>query len=240
MKNIIRKLLGVLLILLILLSTLTGCDFDENTLYNGGAYYEPNPVWTKGENILCAKVEANKTIFDVDAVTMDIYYALYSRDNGESLEELRANYTFIPSEGDVDPHQEVDFAIYISNDKDLVFEKNENKTLVDYKNKVNGIMWKFIGFEEAFERDYGYTTTTVDENSFFEFRKVNYSHKETITIPEELFNSSSGKIYIHITRLTHNKETDQYYCYYSYYYSYPIKYRVILDKVYLDLAKSEG
>lgn len=239
MKNLIRKLLGVLLILLTLLSTLTGCVYEENTLYHGGAYYEPGYEWGKSNDILCAKVESYKTFFDIDAVTMDFYYALYSRDYGESLEELRAKHMFIPSEGNTTPHQEVDFAIYISNDMDLIFEKNENKTLVDYKNKVNGIMWKFISFEEAFETDYGYTTT-VDENSYFKFKKVNYLHKETITIPEELFNSSSGKIYIHITRLTHNKETDQYYCYYSYYYSYPIKYRVIWDKVYLDLAKSEG
>ena len=236
MKNILIKSTGILLILLILLSALTGCADDNNVIYFGGAYYEPYE-WGKGD-IPCAKIESDKTMFDIDSVALDFYYALYSRKRGESLEELRAYYSYIPSENDNFCHTESDYAIYISNNEELVFDKNENDTLVDYENKVSGILWKFISFEEAFGTDYGYTTA-VDENSFLKFEKINYSQRETITIPEELFNTSSGYIYIHIIRLLHNKETgqhsrDDYYC-----YTFNVKYRVILDKVKLDLVSVE-
>lgn len=237
MKNIVQKSVGVLLILLTLLYTMTGCADDNNVIYFGGAYYEPYE-WGKGD-IPCAKIESDKTIFDIDSVTLDFYYALYSRKRGESLEKLRANYSYVPSENDNFCHTESEYAIYISNNEELIFEKNENETLADYENKVNGIMWKFICFEEAFGTDYGYTTS-VDENSFFKFKKVNYSQRETITIPEELFNSSSGYIYIHVIRLLHNKETgqhsrDSYYC-----YTFDVKYQIIWDTVKLSLVKYEG
>jgi hypothetical protein len=235
MKKTITKSVGALLILLMLLSTLTGCVYDDNVTYVSGAYYEPYE-WGKGD-IPCAKIESDKTRFDIDSVTLDFYYALYSRKHGESLDELKRNYSYVPSGNDNACYTESEYAIYINNNEELIFEKNENGTLADYKQKVNGIMWKFISFEEAFGTDYGYTTT-VDENSFFKSEKVNYSQKETITIPKELFNSSSGYIYIHVVRLLHNKETDQhsrcnYYC-----YTFEVKYQVILDTVKLDLAKT--
>ncbi len=237
MKNIVKKSVGVILILLTLISTLTGCVHNDDIIYVGGAFYEPYE-WGKG-GIPCAKVESHKTIFDIDAVTLDLYYALYSREGGESLYDLKTRFSSIPSENDSFYHTESDYAIYISNNDELVFEKDEIGQLIDYENKVNAMLWKFISFEEAFGTDYGYTTT-VDNDSFFKFKKVNYSQKETITIPEELFNSSSGYIYVYVLRLLHNKATDHHLCDNFYYYNFEIKYQVILDTIKLDLAKAKG
>ena len=236
MKSILIKSTGVILILIFLFSTLVGCVNDKNMIYCLGAYYEPDE-WRKPD-IPCAKIESDKTTFDIDSVTLDFYYALYSRKKGESLEELKSKYSYTISENNNFYHAEAEYAIYISNSEDLIFEKNDDNTLVDYKNKVNGIMWKFISFEEAFGSDYGYTTT-MEKIYFLEFERVNYPRKETITIPKELFNSSNEYIYIHVITLHHNIENDQYSRDSLYCYTFGVKYEILWDAVKLNLAKTE-
>ena len=236
MKNILIKSTGVILILILLFSTLVGCVNDKNMIYMGGAFLEP---FERGKaSITCAKIESNKTTFDIDSVTLDFYYALYPHKKGESLAELKSKYSHTDSENNNFYHIESDYAIYISNSEDLIFEKNDDNTLVDYKNKVNGIMWKFISFEEAFGSDYGYTTTT-EKIYFLEFERVNYPRKETITIPKELFNSSNEYIYIHVITLHRKLETGQYYYDHYFGYTFGVEYQVMWKTVKLDLAKTE-
>ena len=186
MKNLIRKLLGVLLILLILLSTLTGC-------YKDGKYVNGDlscPI--EFAPSFFAKVESDTSIFDRGDVDLNFSYGLYILNGAYTytIEEQKLLHCF-NEDGVV---IEDNFAIYISNSEDLVFEYDDNGRIIDYENKVNAKIWKFISFEEAFATDYGFTTS---------FMNIDYHHSEKITIPSEFFDAREGTVFIHIVCLRH-------------------------------------
>ena len=206
MKNIVKKSVGVILILLTLISTLTGCTnkeyfWGDSTLRND---------WNADLSINSKLVSSNK-IFELCDVTLDFFYSLYSINSNESLDQIKEKYTYVPSVNESERYlyTETVYAIYLSNNEELIFEKNENEAIIDYENKVNGILWRFISYEEAFSTNYGYTT--MRKNGSW-LQEIKYNYKESITIPSELFAPVNEKIYIHIVRLAHTPQNGLYTC----------------------------
>jgi hypothetical protein len=74
--------------------------------------------------------------------------------------------------------------------------------ILDFEN-VDGQLFKFITYEEAFETDYGCTTYGV--------AMINYNHCEKLTIPAEFFVLEGNIINIDIFRITHDLNKDAYY-----------------------------
>lgn len=184
MKNYFKKSVGVLLILLTLISTLTGC-YQNEEYHRGDTYISLRPNYSQE---CYARVEADKSIFDIDDVTLDFSYGFYSLDGNRTLETARIHNLYNENGVVI----ENNFAIYISNSEDLVFERDDNRKIVDYDNKVNAKLWKFISFEEAFNTDYGYTISEFE---------INYNHSEKITLPIEFFAAQSGTVFIHVVCL---------------------------------------
>ena len=222
MKNYFKKSVGVLLILLTLLSTLTGCYKDEGYISGNLSVrfeFAPNHY---------AKVTSDKSIFDKGDVTLDFSYSLYPLDGASTLETQKLQHFYIPSESEREKgeyHREAVFAIYISNDQKLIFEEDEQGYLLDYENKVNGKLWKFISFEEAFTTDYGYTTSGF---------KINYHHSEKITIPAEFFKESNEWVNIYILMFWRNVDKGDFYQCYSGQLDKPtveIRYRLTGNKI---------
>ena len=220
MRCIIRKSVGVLLILLTVLSTLTGCE---------GLGYTNGDNVTVGEfgKYFYAKVESNKWFLNKDDFTLDFYYSLYSLDGKRTIESEKMSHSYVYfDEVDKKHYLESVFAIYISKNEELLFERDEHGYLLDYENKVNAKLWKFVSYEDAFNTNYGYTSSGL---------RKNYNHSEKITIPAEYFNKSNEHIYIHIARFWHDIEEDVYFLYPT----YPekptviIEYRLIGDMVML-------
>ena len=226
MKKVLTKSVGVLLILLTLLSTATGCYLNEE--------------YRRGDNVLAgefmqnfyAKVESDTVVINKENASFDFSYALYSRLNNQSLEECRKSFCFESAgqkEGEI-IYTESDFAIYISENEKLELEEDKTGKLVDYKNKVNATLWKFINAEEAFGTDHGFTISRKP-NSFL--TQINYAKKEKMTIPTEFFSSPNGYVYIHIVRLIHNVGNDEYFLYKYGLYTLEIKYQLIGNTVIL-------
>jgi hypothetical protein len=108
-----------------------------------------------------AKVEANRLIFNNVDVTLDFYYAFY-RINNNTKEQLKEN----AEEKQYQPN----FAIYLSNNEELIFAEDENEKIVDCETGVNATLYKYFTFDETFDTDYGYTTKGFNEIQY------NYSY----------------------------------------------------------------
>lgn len=163
--------------------TLTGCS---GVVYSRGY----GSAIVKDE--LFIKAEANKRFFKKDDVTLDLFYSLYCLDD-KTLEQVKSEHYY--SASDSSNQYERSYAVYISNGYYLEFEKDDAGHIIDHENKVNAILYKYITLEDSFETNYGYTSTRNDLSLFF---KIHYNHSEKLTIPAELFDSSTNKIYIHI------------------------------------------
>lgn len=183
MKKII-----LLTLVMIMLFTATGC---QKTLFKSG-----DTANGFHQNSMNALVETNKIISNKNDVTLDFSYGFYKLDE-ISIEQAKARRDY----WDNDLHYQRNYAIYISNNEKLEFDKDENGNLIDPKNNVNAILYKFFTYEEAFEKNYGFD---------FEFFKIKYCHSEKITIPEELFISSSEYVYIHIVIMTYELTNDKF------------------------------
>ena len=220
-----KKLIALMLALLMLGLSLTGCSFGEYV--RGDTNYHIR--WINTQTIY-AKVEADHIIFDKNNVTLDFYYGLYKINEVETLEQTRKRYYSIPSKDEADRgarHTESNFAIYISNNSELVFEKDDNGILLDPKDKVNAKLWKFISFEEAFSTNYGFSNQSID---------LTYNHSEKITIPAEFFVSGNNRVYIHIVRILYMPDDNTYSSFYRNYgeHNCMMKYTLIGDTVVLN------
>ena len=148
--------------------------------------------------------------FDVNDVTLDLSYGYYCLDN-ETLDHIKDEYYFDATteySSSTDFSDEFVHAVYITNDYTLRLPVDSDKprgdgwlVIDDYENIENAKLVKYIDYDELFDTDYGYT---VDSG------KIEYNHSEKITIPAEMFNTSSGCIYIYIVRFVHDLKTDEY------------------------------
>ena len=192
-----NKIKLLLIVLLIATLSFTGCTGPVYVIGNERQGFE-------FAQDLNAKLESDKFIFDKNDVTLDFYYCFYCLDY-VTLEHAWLSKTYILTQGNETQHFEAVYAIYLSKNKDLIFEEDKLGNLVDFQNKVNAQMLKFISYEDSFNTNYGYTTLLRP------FLKINYNHKEQITIPAELFSTSNDPIYIHVLSFVHNIDTDKYY-----------------------------
>ena len=188
-----KKLIALVLVVITLVFTLTSCFWrndNSNEEYCWGDYGLGFPQYQD----LNAKVTSDRLEFDINDVTLDFYYCFYCLDD-ETIEEVQEDYHYETSEG----YREATYAIYLNNEGPLLFEE-ENNCIIDYENKVNSQLIKYIDHEELFNTNYGYTTPKG--------RQIEYNHSEKLTIPAEYFDPSRGIVYIHIVRLLHWKNDD--------------------------------
>lgn len=190
------KFLALLLVIYLFVSSSISACF--------GNQEEPEERYESGttgvglmiENVV-AKVESDERCFDKNNVNLDFSYSFYC-----------LNDTTIDSVGSKkykDPWYEDAYAIYLSKNPMLVFEEDE---ITDYENKVNAKLYKYFSFDDILETDYGYTHSAG---------KVNYNHSEKLTIPEELFDSTSGYVYVYVIRfLKDTRNETAVYTYFEY------------------------
>ena len=178
MKNIVKKSVGVILILLTLLSTLTGC-LDIG--YASGDY----SIGFEFAKMLNAKVRSEKSAFSNDDVTLDLYIGVYDKNETYHLvDDLPETYVL---------------TIYVSNFNVMPFTFHEDVYIRDFTDVDNAVFIREISYKEAFSEEYGYTVS---------MGKIQYNHSERITIPKELFSPEYDAVYIHIVELYCYKDED--------------------------------
>ena len=175
MRKINRKRMGifrVLLILLIMVLTATGCAGYKQGFESGFfSYNYPIEIGIKSKT----------DTFSIDDVTFDLYYSLYYEEN---YQELSSYYR-----GEKFSGEELFFALYICDVEHLYDYKNE-MTITDYKSLNNFYFIKEISEEDALSKNYGYKVNF--------WRKKEFAHKEEFTIPKEIFTKINGRIAIDI------------------------------------------
>ena len=199
-----KRVIALMLVVFFTIVSLTGCYtpiYKRGELnLNLGLYQQVN-----------AKVEADRFIFNKNDVTLDFFFCFYRLDD-QTLEQAKKDgeniyyETILPEfEKILISHYRCTYAIYISNNKKLIFEMDENGALVDLEKGVNAQLLKFFDYEEAFSSNYGFTTS---ENLLLE---MHYNHSEKLTIPENLLNTDNEYVYIHVVSLDYNVLDDRYY-----------------------------
>ena len=207
-----KKTISLILVVLITALTLTGCS---KPIYSSG-YNSPGFEFKKEVN---AKVEADRLLFDRNDVTLNFFYCFYCLDNS-TIEQIKNKHENKSNEwSEQQFHYQANYAIYLSNNNQLIFEKDENDRFIDCKNKVNAQLLKYFTFEEAFANDYGYTSPKF---------KMNYNHSERLTIPEELLISSGDCVYIHIACFSYDVINDVV-VHFGERRAIPIKYKLLGD-----------
>ena len=198
-----KRFIALTLVILIIIISLTGCS---DRIYKRGVINLP---WGRYQEIN-AKVEANKIIFDKNDVTLDFFYSFYCLED-LTLDQVKRYNDYIYYETILPDYEKVPirhirctYAIYISNNKELIFEKEENGALVDWENAVNAQLLKFFDYEDAFSSNYGFKFPEI-------FQELTYNHSEKLTIPEYLFNTNNEYVYIHILSIDYNVLEDRYY-----------------------------
>ncbi len=205
-----KRLLAIVLLVCTTVLSLTGCGlFDYITsVYSNVTGYKS---YAKGRRHydLNAKVQSDKKVFDINDVTLDFYYSLYCLDNYISIEEVKSSfYLEVPEEDENYNWYSWQYvhAIFIGESDDTWGEKYGFYSSFDeYLSSRSAKLYKFIDFEEAFVNDYG---CTISQKGFS--KVTHYNHKETLTIPAEMFSESSGEICIYLVRISHKLSTDEY------------------------------
>ena len=178
MKSVLMKFVSVLLTLLTLLSTLTGCLYFGYSSGNSSIGFE-------FAQTLNAKVKSNKRVFSKDDVTLDLFIGVFDKNETYYFtEDLPETYVL---------------TIYVSNFKEIPFNFREEVYISDFSDVDNAIFIREISYEEAFSEEYGYTVT---------MRKIEYNHSEKITIPKQLFSPECDNVYIHLIELCCYKDTN--------------------------------
>ena len=190
-----KKIIALVLIISTLVLTLTGCFWRDDNTSEEYCWGDEGLGFPEYQH-LNAKVTSDKLEFDINDVTLDFYYCFYCLDD-ETIEEVRSNY----HSGTGEEYFENTYAIYLSNEWSLSFEE-ENDRIIDYENKVNAQLIKYIDHKELFDTNYGYTIYGINV--------IEYNHMEELTIPAEFFVSSYGTVYIHVVRLCHWVEDDKF------------------------------
>ena len=202
-----KKLIALVLVIVTLVLTLTGCFWRGNNTseeYCWGDYGLGFPHYQD----LNAMVTSDRLEFDINNVTLDFSYCFYCLDD-ETIEEVQSDFYY----GTGEKYWEASYAIYLSNDSYLLFEEEDTR-IIDYENKVNARLIKYIDLEDLFNTNYGYTTPIG--------RQIEYNHTEKLTIPAEYFDPSQGIVCIHVIRFSHFTENDTL-------HRYPESTRIIIE-----------
>ena len=187
MRHIFRRIALVILLFAMIMSS-TAC---KKALYVSGDTGTGFRV-----DRLQAMVKTNKIICDISDVSFDFSYGFYWL-RRSTVEKIKREYDRIFE----DSHYQDNYAIYLSNSEDILFEEDENEKIVDYKNGVNATLYKHFTFEEAYATNYGFDLEGI-------INEIRYYHCEKLTIPEEFFVSSSEYVYIHVVVLNYDVGND--------------------------------
>lgn len=172
MKNISFKSVCVILIILTVFASVTGCDFLTNIIKDNSDdanNQSTNKYQSFGlksgfsdsggceaSPFLCA-YKSDKTEFDINDVTLDFYYGVFFLED----EEYERENTFdIPS-----------FDLFFLNEKGKVLVKHVDENLISEKYKISFI---------------------YDEN--LQVIDTVFNHCETFTVPKEVFVKDKGSI----------------------------------------------
>lgn len=174
------------LLVLAVMFCFTGCRGPNTNEIGYGNHYKL-PIWYS--------VNSGKTKFKLNDVTLDFYYGRLngSRFGGDAFYsyEDNENYEFIC------------FALYFynSNSNEL---KEPTQIYNDYKN-IDGVKFiKELTYDEFNSEEYVVTKKTF-------ISPIKYSHKESITVPAEIFEKEEGTFVFNIIEIYYS-EKDNGYC----------------------------
>ena len=183
MKLLILKSVCIVLIILTLFASVTGCDFVTNFINKDNSNSANNTSdktdadtnqktglesgFSVSSGDECSSFygayKSDKTEFDINNVTLDFYYGIYFL--GSEEYEREHGYSF-PS-----------FDLY------FVDRKGENKIFIRH-------------VEENFISEKYRCKLIYDEN--WNVTKIKYNYFETLTIPKEMFTKEVGMIYFSV------------------------------------------
>ncbi len=183
MKRLISLILIISLTTLISVGCVRPLDFKART-YRSTVYSMGSAFFG-----LSAKIR----FFDTSDVTLDMELGLFNREEGKTLDELKAEY--IKKINEHFQYQKVDsfFVIYASKGIHVAWPENAKRT---YQNSINAAILKIITLDEAFEQDYSYTSSA----KYGESGTLSYNKTLKITIPEELFDTEYKMLSIWLYR----------------------------------------
>ena len=182
-----KRILAVALALACGLLCWSGCIGKKAALERGFGYYGHIV-----SDFLCA-VKSDKTEFAIDDVTLDFYFSIDSNTwlettyEGQLYEDLQIKCV----------------ALYFCDSKYMTYPISMKDMFQDYKAIEGHYFIKEISYEEFDAEEYSMTTT------FFGGTKFN--HKETFTIPQDIFAYNEGKIYFRIMDIQYSPKND-FYC----------------------------
>ena len=184
-----RYIFRVLLILLIITLSVTGCG--QKSGFEKGFDY----TFTPTRIMFGAKSDTDT--FPKNDVTFDLYYGVHDvKDDKKYGTDPK---TFYQKEGD----ETVFFGLYIC-DAEHSLDVMNDMEISDYKMIENHYFVKEISEEEAFSDEYGFTMSY--------WKGITYNHSETITIPTEFFEEETGSFAIKLIAFHEpTNEGDHYY-----------------------------
>lgn len=160
---------------------LTACTADIDGKYDGFSIGF-NYKGGKIDTIMCA-ARSEKTVFDVNDVTLDFYFGWF--------EPLPVGYI------DPDSYGIIRAALYFSNNFMWA------GIVEDYRNIENKYFIREILFGEFVSETFAVSMTKKSGK--------NFSHKESLTIPKELFGEKIGLVYFGIVELSFSESSNTYY-----------------------------
>lgn len=176
-----KRILAVALALACGLLCWSGCIGKKAALERGFGYYGHIV-----SDFLCA-VKSDKTEFAIDDVTLDFYFSI------DSITWENINY---------EDYQVKCVALYFCDSKYMTYPMPMTDMFQDYKAIEGHYFIKEISYEEFDAEEYSMTTT------FFGGTKFN--HKETFTIPQDIFAYNEGKIFFRIMNIQYSQKKDTY------------------------------
>ena len=188
MKKLTAFILTLLMVVTFVLSA-SGClPHTPDTYIRYSTSQRASSTGTK------MKLTSDSFVFDRDNVTLDFSYGLYdlTRDTFEKAKD-RSDTNVVEK----NYHIQSNYAIYLSKNDELVFGDDDYTSIylmTDNKRNVNAQLYRYFTYDEAFEKNYGFTTNNGRM----------FNHSEKLTIPAEFFDSPRGCVYIHLAHFWHD------------------------------------
>ena len=171
----------IVAIILMTVLYVTGCGFqEENKFYQAGDF-----GYTLTPTEIMVGVKSQTNIFEIDNVSIDLYYGLFDSGYMEKYnQDMRNGYT-----KSVLSDKPILFSLYIcAGDYELSILNDQ--TYEEYSEIENHYYLRSLSEKEAFSDEYGYT---IDRKN-----GVTYNHCEKIVIPSQFFNKDKGEVVVKI------------------------------------------
>ena len=166
----IRKMKCALLLLLAFCMLFTGCRREVNSVFEKDSIGGAIRIGVKSET----------DVFDIDNVTLDLYYSFWDIDYCQKYKTPPKNSYIFADMGD-----DIIFGMYFC-DSESYDDVCNDEFISNYMNIDGHYYVKSISDEEAFTEEYGFQSG----------KKCN--HSEKITIPKEIFSKEKEYLVIKI------------------------------------------